>query len=503
MVIVRRPSALDVGLVALAVTLGAAHLTFAPGREHSAAAYAGLEWLRGASPYAQLQTQEGPGLLMLHGVLRVLGGEVAAFRFVALLASLGTGWVAPAVALGRDEPVPRGGRGFSTLVASLLAHGYFDFWHSGRGSTFALLAILGSAALLLRGRRRARWAVVAGALFGVGLSIRPLHLTFLPLLLGAASSTGEARKRVPAFLAGALLLASLLVIAMGPSGTEHAFDLIVRGRCLYFGARFLELPSVRVIEHFQPVAGVLLGLFALGALLPPLGVADRLLGRRAFVLGWGLCAYLSVALANTFAPFENEAFISFGALVAALIARDLSSWFSGHPGRAVAIGAAQLVALHASAYADPASASATLTRRARAAAAYARGAKDRAEYRESFAIPELSFFPGEIERVAAALYERVRPEETVVVRGYEPEVYLRARVRYGGRFFWTGHLQWEGCEYRRDEWLRRDEDELRGLRPDWVVAKNVPHGIDAAAGFEARGYKVELRSEHMTLLRRR
>jgi len=93
------------------------------------------------------------------------------------------------------------------------------------------------------------------------------------------------------------------------------------------------------------------------------------------------------------------------------------------------------------------------------------------------------------------------PDERVLVRSYEPEIYVLSSRRYGGRFFWSDWLTSPRRAYRRDEWLAEDARDFERVAPTWVVALppvldpwewdwfRTRADIESAAFYESRGFE--------------
>ena len=93
------------------------------------------------------------------------------------------------------------------------------------------------------------------------------------------------------------------------------------------------------------------------------------------------------------------------------------------------------------------------------------------------------------ENAGSWLLAHSTPRDTVVVRGYEPQIYASAERYYAGRFFWSPWLTMPSREYKRVEWLAADLDSLARTAPRFAVAYEaaIPE-LDSVAWFEARGY---------------
>jgi hypothetical protein len=92
-------------------------------------------------------------------------------------------------------------------------------------------------------------------------------------------------------------------------------------------------------------------------------------------------------------------------------------------------------------------------------------------------------------RVAAWLRERAAPGDELLVRGYEPEVYTLARMRWGGRFMFTAALVDPKRAYRRAEWLAEDSAQVDARAPRWAVAFDGERPeLDTPVWLERRGF---------------
>jgi hypothetical protein len=96
--------------------------------------------------------------------------------------------------------------------------------------------------------------------------------------------------------------------------------------------------------------------------------------------------------------------------------------------------------------------------------------------------------------VAEWISAHASPSDTLLVRGYSPEIYAWSHLHYTGRFFWSVALTNPNRAYRRDEWLAEDRAELDARPPRWVVALQGPApDIDSESAFARRGYEARTR----------
>ena len=120
-----------------------------------------------------------------------------------------------------------------------------------------------------------------------------------------------------------------------------------------------------------------------------------------------------------------------------------------------------------------------------------------AEARETFArsfLVEPSATSASTATSWPSVRRRTRDGEPVLVRGYEPQVYAALGREWPGGSrrrcpSARGVLRPRACAMGR----RGLEEDLRRLRPPFVIALPVPEGPDSPAWFEARGYRQVVR----------
>lgn len=505
---VTRVQRANVVLSCLAALVGLVHLTYPLGREHAAAAYVGQEWLRhGRALYAGSFSQEGPGYLILSGAATMIsGGSHVGLRVLSVLSVLATGWLAPLVVCDprRRRRVPAAG--LAALGASLFAHAYFDFWDAGRGGTFIALGVV--AALAIVRVARTPWHMLAaGALAAGALSVRPTHWPLVLVVLVAAPWRAEGRgaRALYAGLGFSLTLLSFGVL-LGGRGVHDAVDLLWDGRCGYLGRERLDRGATLftmqdAIAGYQPLSSIM-------AFLTACGIGDamakrdlRRLGRRLLIVATAFGTLASVMLLRRY-YFDFESLTAAFALAFAALADDCASMFR-RSRRVVALVAAEMLALCMVQAQLNEDAPGSTFSRWRMGAFHVIGRLDRDEYRRTFAVPELSFDPLESDQVAHLVATHSAPDDSVLVRGFEPQIYLRAHRAFAGRFFSTPMFYEPLCSYGIHEWREADVAAIRGGRPAVVVALRVPSEIDGVEPFLALGYQPVGETEHFVVLTRR
>jgi hypothetical protein len=123
------------------------------------------------------------------------------------------------------------------------------------------------------------------------------------------------------------------------------------------------------------------------------------------------------------------------------------------------------------------------------AIAWGRGMLTTTEVRRTFVVGGDGVDIGAGDQAAAWIRMNTSPQDALLVRGYEPQLYARSRRHWTGRFFWSGHLMVvPGRE--RDEYLAQDTADFEREPPETVVALNdAPRDSrDSPAWFVRRGY---------------
>jgi hypothetical protein len=136
---------------------------------------------------------------------------------------------------------------------------------------------------------------------------------------------------------------------------------------------------------------------------------------------------------------------------------------------------------------------------------YLKGSITRAEFARFFQIPGIGFWYENSEQLGNWLRENTAPDEPVVVRGFQPEVYAIAQRRYPGRFFWTTFLTsgTRGEPALVEKWVAEDNADLERARPRFVATlTGIHHGPDSAEWFFPRGYVLREVMGQFTLLER-
>jgi hypothetical protein len=508
--VVKPVTRIDALLVLAAVLVGLVHLGYPYGREHAHVAYAGREWiLHGTTPYSGTYVGDGPGLVLIAGLAAIAGGgKAVALRLVSLLSVVATGVLAPYVTVPARIRAKVPASGLAALAASVFAHGYFDYWDAARGGAFFSLALVTALALVKSSLAPSR-LVLAGGFAAFALLVRPAGF---PLVAGVFVMLPLGRHGLRGALAlagGTVALLGLFAMVLGPHAVADGYDLLWGGRCLFDGPPRADRGAFvftlfDAVSAYEPQSSLALFLFALGIGLSLERRDAKRIASRALVLLVGLGTVASILLVRHYF-FDYEAATAFVALVASTLADDAYVASRGRARRAVratAVLAMASLLLFAGSGFVGAAAQTTYPARLGGAIAYLQGKLDREAFDATFDRPEIGFFSAENEQITREVRTRSTEDETILVRGFEPEIYLSADRRSSSRFIVTPPLVWNNCAYRRPEWLLADRADFVRDRPKLIVAIFATPGPDAPGYFVDLGYQKVFSTPHYVLLER-
>jgi hypothetical protein len=496
-------SRVDAALALLALSVGAASLTYPFSRDQGLFYYVGREWaLRGALPYRDALEQKTPFIYALHALLVFFTGENTwAIRAAELACVALIGWCAAEAARG-DGSTPRepGVIGAAMLGVSACYYGYFSFEDTANCELWCVLFILGSMVAVTRGHRVGVAFALGGVLFGLAILGKPPSLCFAPFVLYRIAqrvrSRGGARAHVVRglgiFAASLALVVGVVVAYFAERGGLGAMiDVIFRANA-YCTARehlpysqIMHSISVR-IGWFLPVAHIVVIVCA-GAIFRGWRRRDSALVKRyARVLLLVVAAFASVAMQLKFHPYHYAMMLVGFGLFCATLYEDLAISL-----RSVAATRALPFAYAGALLAIIALMVPPDVWRDHVVNAIRYRAQGRAlqELHATFTSNATHVDIAGSENAGSWILAHSAATDTIVVRGYEPQIYASAQRDYAGRFFWSPWLTMPSREYRRAEWLAADLEALARTAPRFAVAYEaaIP-GLDSVAWFEARGY---------------
>jgi hypothetical protein len=384
----------------------------------------------------------------------LIGDGPAAIRVVEALA-----WASLVYAfalLGRRHL----GSWLAGLAGGALAcwiHVQLEYWQTAQPESFAAVALawaLVCATAEPRGRAR-RWAAWtgAGALYGVAFLMKPplaggIVVTWVVVL----RRVGWRAWRAPtlALTGGALLPIALCLIyfaAHGALGDLYDTLFVFTPRYTAIDFQWSRMPELSVRAFADWLIGysalIALGLGCLLA-LPPAAPRERaLIGHLA---GVGAFPLLGVALQAKFFPYHFDTSLAIGALLAAS-----GLWKAARrlPRRLLpaAIAGAALVAIGRPATRFLAG---TWWERVELRHRWLGAEPDERQRIDDQLSRTADFDPRANREMARWLREHSRPDETILVFGFEPTIYLEADRRPASRYFYNvaQRVEWAPPAYR-------------------------------------------------------
>jgi hypothetical protein len=461
-------SRLDGVLVLVAFALGIPSLAFPFGSDQAIHYYVGREWiLHGAIPYRDTFDYKTPGIFVIHALLIGLFGEQTwGIRLAELACTVTLGLLLARLVPARE----RGMTGFVCFATAVLYYGYFSYWDTAQCELWAMTFAIGSVVA------SRRWASAAGVLAGLAFLMKPpAVLLALPALVACARAPW--RQKIAFVVGGVAPVAATLLYFQRHGAMPALAEVLVGADSQYvIGARRVSTPGelfeqlVDIVSWFQPFAALLVG-GAVAAVATKRGAG---LPRMPLVIG---------ALALTAIVVQLKFYRYHYALLVPAIVLALAHVASTIARLTIARAAAVVIVLYS--FAGTASRNWLLEQRA--SLGFITGTLTRAEMANRFANPWLLYDERAVEDVGIWLRAHTMDNEAVMVRGFQPGVYVFAHRRAPGRFFWTTPLIDPKRQFHRAEWLAEDERAL-ATRPRFIVAHRDAQGPDALARFTTVGY---------------
>jgi hypothetical protein len=467
--------------------------------------YVGREWaLRGRIPYRDVFDHKTPGIYAVHALcVKVFGEGLWGIRVAEILAVAALGYASALAATPRGRAYRGPLAGYVALATSATYFGSFDFREIAEGELWVCLFVAAAAAALSRVRNATASAGVAGAFWGASLMMKPSALWFLlPLLVQAYANqvlpidlTSPLRSlkawalRATAFSVGTAAVPGAALAYFGAHGAlRDAYEIVILANATYVKQESAIQKKSDIVwftgmfaDQMQPtptVVGLAMVALFLGRRRLPDGV-----WAASTPLAFLLAAWVSVVTQGKFFPGHWSVLLVAVALTTAFFVR---SFRSLRPRTSAFLLVAAMVL--------PAAFSAWRLRRYidlnETASEYVRGKVTRREYVNSrFVEHAVAAAAVENEDVADFLRTHTRPEENVLVRGFQPQIYARAERYWRGRFFWSTFLVAETRTYNREKWLAEDQADLERVPPDVVVTLRWGAEMDSPRPWLAKGYQ--------------
>lgn len=509
----RRASA-DLAFSAMAVAMGLVSLAYPLGRDQGLYFYVAREWvLRGAIPYRDVLDHKTPGIYVLYALgVKLFGPQQWGIRLFDLV---GIALIAMAVAeltVGPGERVRSGVRGATHLALSVLYYGYLDFWNTAQSELwYGGFAVAGVAAAY-RIKNETRAATLAGLAIGTALVMKPPSMTIAVLAIallvrrGLAATKGASwtargfaiARRLAFFGLGAAVVPALVLLYFAAHGAVGAMIDIVVGANGYYvkHERSVTTPAEiantirQYFWHYSPLFPALLLYLAVAlARSWRQRKTSTAFDRHLVAFGLWLTAFGSVAMQGKYYLLHWTVILPSAALIAANALRDGLDHATSRPWLPkVAFAPIVLVLWLGAMWTNEGP---NMWRLGYMHVfRYGTKAEARDTFLDHFQAPGTEFWYLESDQVGGWLRTHTKEGDTVVVRGFQPEIYAIAERHHAGRFFWTTFITNPARAYRRDEWLKEDRDAIVAHPPRYAVAlRDIQDGPDSPGFFERLGYR--------------
>ncbi len=501
-------SRIDIALIVVGLLFGACSLTYPFGHDQGVHYYVGREWLQhGSLPYRDSFDYKPPGIFLIYAALIAVFGEA---QWPIRLAELGCvsvlGFLCARLATTKSHA---GLVGFSVLTAHLLYYGFFIYWDTAQCEiwcvTFAMAALLSA----YRMESSVAASIISGALASLALLMKPsgAPIVLVVLVVVLARSPKQRAERLFGFVSGLAVAPLLLFLYFALNHASSALlDVLRADRAYVIDARrvgtleSLWSESVVLFQWFNPYASMALAL--VGAHFVASVAAKEWGSLRRFGLAAAtiFAAYLGVAMQLKFYHYHWALLVGPGALFAACAVAEISERI---PDRQPWVASA--AALFVLAIFPLSGPPATNWWHANAnGISWAIGRHTRQQFAHQHTIPSLFYNYGDSESAGEWLRDHSSNDDTIAVRGFEPEVYAVAHRRFSGRFFWTVPLTDPKREFNRALWLAEDRAALERTAPKFVVAlRDARGGPESAQYFTPLGYETRVEFGALTILERK
>lgn len=485
----------------LAFLYGLPTLGYAFGRDQAIFCYVGREWTAGRLPYAEAFDIKPPGIYAVYALAgELFGFRMWAVRLLELAAVLALG-ACVTLAIRRDQQRARGELGAMMLLTASFYYTVFDYWDTAQVEFWeGLFALLGYLAAE-RVRQPLRAAVAAGLLGGTAVMFKTPIVVVLPVagcvVVARAylESEGEpmrrARAAALAFVAHCVAGVGVAALVLGYFALRGGWPALVE--LSGYTATYVKNTQAsaedarKAISWFWGEIGrvwaeMLVATFAMGVLLAARRRARRVLGGQLLAVVLTLCAVVSVAVQLKFWSYHWVVAAPFALLCAAYGVSELAR-LDG----ALLVPLA-LMATLAGWFGTPrwgTNENVNYRSYTHAFWTYIRGGMRRAPFLEQFVGPYNYNYLVQ-EQVGDAIGELAQPGDQMHVRGFEPSIYITARLASPSRFASEAPISAPTLTFNRDTWVAEHKRALRRKPPQFFVTfLGTPDDIEE---IKAQGY---------------
>lgn len=509
----RRWNGLDVAGALLSVGLAALSCLQPYGRDQAAFAYVAREWALGNVPFKAVFEIKPPSIYLTYLIaFRAFGESAAAIHVMDYLASVVPTALACAGAVTPfGKRVPAGRVGLALAITSVVYYVPFDFWSMGQVeaycSSFSVIAAW--SALRLRSAARAGFGVGLAATMAVlykptaALSAVAIAFVLLAVLFRRDARPREYARAALAMGAGIALPVAVLFGYFGAKGALPAMHeaLVVTNRQYLTAGSYVNGAYEIGIATFSGVLMLqTLLLTALHVLLfrgiAVIRTRPAAEGMPYVAAGSGLVtSVLAVMVQLKFFTYHWVAVVGFLAMTLLLFAIDLRRLLSRTRARWIVAAAVVAVLTTSGKYTH------RLLYTAKTALHWVKTGDD-TSLAQVFGYP--SFYSYYDSRETGRwVRDHAAPGDTLLVRGFEPQIYMVAGLRYGGRFFESTWMTQKRFSTLTEVNALEDWNFFRANPPRWVVAFTENDSlIDSAALYESLGYVTRTKIAVFSVLER-
>jgi hypothetical protein len=474
----------------LAFCFGLPTLGYAYGRDQALFCYVGREWASGRLPYRDAFDLKPPGIYAMYALAgELFGFQLWSIRVLELLGVLALG-AAVALAVRRDRPIVRGELGAAMLLASAAYYTVFDYWDSGQAEFWEGLLALSGYLAAERMRDPLRAAVVAGLLGGAAIVFKTPVAVVLPIagcVVVARAFRQGPHAAVLAFVLHCAAAAAVVGLVLAYFALRGGWPALVE--LAEYTANYVKITSVEADAKeslhwfWTDVAWtwseLLLVWFALGVVLAARRRGRDVLVGQALASLLMLTAVISVAAQRKFWAYHFVVVTPFVLLAAAYGFAELARLR-----RAAVLPAVILTAWIGVVWTPHwgTTPNVTYPSYTRSFWAYVHGTMRRREFIAQFTGPYGYDYALE-ERVGDKIGELAKPGDQLHVQGFEPAIYIHARLASPSRFASDAPIALTASE----KWKAEHEQALWTKRPRFFVTY-IMNGSDIDAA-KAHGYK--------------
>ena len=497
-------------IVALGMLFGAPSLLYPYGRDQGLFHYIGREWfVHGAVPYRDTFDLKPPPIYLVYGICaRIFGDSMWGIRLVEwlLLVPL-CGFLAASLSVPKDEATPKLRIGLGILGANIVYFGFFDFWNTGQCELWCCVACLLGVWIVQRTKLSLhRAAALSGICAGFAFLMKPPAALMVLVIVAVLVDKHRADRKKAMFgvltfgaAATAVGLVTLLYFVKAGAFNEMV-DVLVNYNREYVkhdrdGNDLADFFARVGGDHnyFDPWSTVVHFFVVLGAARGGIDGKDRASRSRwLLAAAFIVTAALGVFLQRKFYHYHYGLLVTGEVLGVVLILGDLARILPDkRKTLTLVLAPIVLFVLSVTSFRSWLETSYWTAR-------YVVGGESRDWFTDKFRATGIHYYFKDREQVGVWVREHSNPDDRVLVRAFEPTIYVSAHRSYGGRFATTHHLNSHKVLYRRAEWRAEDRADIERIKPRFIVAMRPrpdvpfwpdPEEIDDARFFAQFGYK--------------